>query len=153
MLLTDNLSINESGHLTFADVDTVELAEKYKTPLYLMDEDKIRRKCRVFRNAVNKYFNCGEILYASKAAAFVRMYEIINEEGLCVDVVSGGELYAAIKAGFPTERIYFHGNNKSIQETEYAIKSGIGYFIVDNLYELRNIDTIAAAYNKKQKKR
>ena len=151
MFITNNLSIGSNGNLFFADVDTVELAQKYKTPLYLMDEDKIREKCRAFKNAVERSFNSGKILYASKAAAFVRMYEIVNEENLCVDVVSGGELYTAIRAGFPTKKIYFHGNNKSIDEIEYAISNGIGYFIVDNLYELEYINKIAAEKGKKQK--
>ncbi len=151
MFIANNLSINSKGNLTFANMDTIELAEKYKTPLYLMDEDKIRKKCRAFKNAVKRYFDSADILYASKAAAFVRMYEIVNEENLCLDVVSGGELYTAIHAGFPTEKIYFHGNNKSIAEIEYAIESGIGYFIVDNLYELEYVDKIASEKNIKQK--
>ncbi len=151
MFIANNLSVNNKGHLTFAGMDTVELAEKHKTPLYLMDEDKIREKCRAFKNAVNRYFSSADILYASKAAAFVRMYEIVNEENLCVDVVSGGELYTAIHAGFPTEKIYFHGNNKSIDEIKYAIESEIGYFIVDNLYELEYINKIASEKNKIQK--
>ncbi len=151
MFIANNLSVNSDGHLLFADMDTVDLAKKYKTPLYLMDEDKIRDKCRAFKKAVSRYFSSADILYASKAAAFVRMYEIVNEEGLCVDVVSGGELYTAIHAGFPIEKIYFHGNNKSLDEIEYAVESGIGYFIVDNLYELEYVNKIAAEKNKKQK--
>ena len=113
MFIANNLSINSEGHLTFAGLDTVKLAEKYKTPLYLMDENKIREKCRAFKKAVNSYFKDADILYASKAAAFVRMYEIVNDENLCVDVVSGGELYTALRAGFPAEKIFFHGNNKT----------------------------------------
>lgn len=151
MFISNNLSFNSEGHLLFAGMDTVSLAQKYKTPLYLMDEDKIREKCRAFKKAVNRYFSSADILYASKAASFVRMYEIINEENLCTDVVSGGELYTALRAGIPAEKIYFHGNNKSIDEIDYAITSGIGYFIVDNLYELEYIDTIASKQGKKQK--
>ncbi len=151
MFITNNLSVRENGHLNFAGMDTVQLAKKYKTPLYLMDEDKIRAKCRAFKNAVDRYFDSADILYASKAAAFVKMYEIVCEENLCVDVVSGGELYTAIRAGFPTEKIYFHGNNKSIDEIEYAIESGIGHFIVDNLFELDYVNKISGDKNKKQK--
>lgn len=151
MFITNNLSVNSKGNLTFANIDTVELVKKHKTPLYLMDEDKIREKCRAFKNAVSRYFDCADILYASKANSFVRMYQIINEENLSVDVVSGGELYTAIHAGFPAGKIYFHGNNKSIDEIDYAITNGIGYFIVDNLYELEYIDKIALEHGKKQK--
>lgn len=143
MLITDNLSINEQGHLAFAGMDTVELAQKYQTPLYLMDEDKIRTKCRMFRTAVAENFQNAEVLYASKANSFVRMYEIIKEEGLSADVVSGGELYTALHAGFPAERIYFHGNNKSQAEIAYAVQKRIGCFVTDNLYELENLDRIA----------
>ena len=150
MFITKNLSVNQKGHLTFAGMDTVELARKHQTPLYLMDEDMIREKCRIFRRATETYFESGEVLYASKAAAFVRMYEIIHEENLSVDVVSGGELYTAIQAGFPREKIYFHGNNKSLPEMEFAVESGIGYFIVDNLYELQNVNRIAGEKNRKQ---
>ena len=151
MFIANNLSVNSKGNLLFANMDTVNLVKKYGTPLYLMDEDKIREKCRAFKNAVNRYFDSADILYASKAAAFVRMYEIINEENLCVDVVSGGELYTALRAGFPAEKIFFHGNNKSVDEIDYAITSGIGYFIVDNLYELEYVDRIAFEHEKKQK--
>jgi len=151
MFIVDNLSVNESGNLAFGGVDTIELASKYKTPLYVMDEDKIRAKCRMYRAATEKYFSNAEILYASKAASFKRIYEIVKEENMSVDVVSGGELYTALKAGFPAERIYFHGNNKTLDEIEYAIENLIGYFIVDNLYELENINTVAAKSGIKQK--
>ena len=151
MFFIDNLSVNESGNLTFAGVDTVELAKKYKTPLYLMDEDKIRDRLRIYNNALKTYFNCGEALYASKAASFKRIYEIAKEEGVSVDVVSAGEIFTALKAGFPMEKVYFHGNNKLPEEIDYAIQNKIGYFVVDNLFELKNVDEIAAKYNVKQK--
>lgn len=151
MFIANNLSVNSKGNLLFANMDTVELVKKYSTPLYLMDEDKIREKCRAFKNAVNRYFDSADILYASKAAAFVRMYEIVNEENLCVDVVSGGELYTALHAGVPAEKIFFHGNNKSVDEIDYAITNGIGYFIVDNLYELEYVDRISFEHGTKQK--
>ena len=125
MLILDNLSVNEKGHLAFANLDTVMLAKKYGTPLYLMDENKIRKRCKEYINALNKYFNNAKPLYASKAAAFKRIYEIVNEENMLVDVVSGGEFYTAIKAGFPAEKIFFHGNNKSLDEIEYTIKNNI----------------------------
>lgn len=151
MYILDNLSVNDKGHLTFADIDAVSLAEKYGTPLYLMDENKIRRRCREYIDALNKYFRKANPLYASKAASFKRIYEIVNEEKMSVDVVSAGELFTALKAGFPMENVYFHGNNKTIDEIEFAIKNKIGCFIVDNSYELHNIDEIAKKYNIKQK--
>ena len=151
MYILDNLSVNSDGNLTFAGVDTVMLAKKYSTPLYLMDENKIRRRCREYKTALSKYFNNGKPLYASKAASFKRIYEIVKEENMAVDVVSGGELFTALAAGFPAENIYFHGNNKTIDEIEFAIKNNIGYFIADNLYELENINNIAGKYGIKQK--
>lgn len=151
MFIIDNLSVNNKGNLTFAGIDTVELAKKYKTPLYVMDEDKIRNKCRAYVKALSTYFNCAEALYASKANSFKHIYEIVNEEGMSVDVVSGGELYTALKSGFPMEKVYFHGNNKTKDEIKFAIENKIGYFVVDNLFELKNINEIAGAYNLKQK--
>ena len=151
MYILDNLSVNSEGNLTFAEVDTTVLAKKYETPLYLMDEDKIRRRCREYIEALNKYFKNAKPLYASKAASFKRIYEIVKEENMSVDVVSAGELYTALKAGFPSDKIYFHGNNKSLDEIEYAIDNKIGCFIVDNLYELSNVNEIAAKYGIKQK--
>lgn len=151
MYILDNLSVNSEGNLTFADVDTVELAKKYSTPLYLMDENKIRKRCREYKETLGKYFKKAKPLYASKAASFKRIYEIVKEEDMSVDVVSGGELFTALAAGFPADNIYFHGNNKTIDEIEFAIKTNIGCFIVDNLYELENIDVIAGKYGIKQK--
>lgn len=151
MYILDNLSVNKDGNLTFAGLDTVSLAKKYSTPLYLMDENKIRRRCREYIEALNKYFKNAKPLYASKAASFKRIYEIVKEENMSVDVVSAGEFYTALKAGFPSEKVYFHGNNKSLDEIDFAIKNKIGYFIVDNLYELGNVNEIAGKYGIKQK--
>ena len=151
MYILDNLSDNADGNLTFAGLDTVELAKKYGTPLYVMDENKIRRRCREYIIALNKYFKNAKPLYASKAASFKRIYEIVKEENMSVDVVSGGELYTALKADFPSENIYFHGNNKTVVEIEFAVKNKIGCFIVDNLYELENVNDLAGSYGIKQK--
>ena len=99
-MICDNLKISKDGHLLFAGQDTVELAKKYGTPVYLMDEDKIREKCRAYKNAFMKYFDERAIpLYASKANSFKRIYEIMTEEGMGIDVVSSGEIYTAYKAG------------------------------------------------------
>ena len=110
-------AVNGHGHLTIGGLDTVALASKYGTPLYVMDEDAIRANCRALKNSMDAHYHKkGLVLYASKAFCCKRMYRILNEEGLGADVVSGGELYTALQAGFPAERIYFHGNNKTADE-------------------------------------
>ncbi|MBR2025226.1 MAG: diaminopimelate decarboxylase, partial [Clostridia bacterium] len=132
--------------------DTVELVNKYGTPLMLLDENKIRNTMRTYKTAMKKYF--GEkscILYASKALSFVGMYQIAKQEGICTDIVSTGELYTAIKAGFPLENAFFHGNCKTDSDIKYAIEQGIGFFIVDTYDELYAIDRIAKELNVKQK--
>ena len=123
--------------------DTVELAEKFGTPLYVVDEDKVRQMCRTYKNSVKKHFEQADVLYASKALSFIGMYRIAAEEGMCVDAVSSGEIYTAISAGFPSERIYFHGNNKMREDIEFAVKNKIGCFVADNIEELDFIDKAA----------
>ncbi len=139
--ICDNIDVSENGHLTFAGQDTVALAKKYGTPLYLMDEERIRYNCRTFTNAIRKTFGgMGKVMYASKAASFKRIYEIMREEGMSIDVVSCGEIYSALKGGFPLENAYFHSNNKTDEDISFAIENGIGYFVVDNEEELYAID-------------
>lgn len=143
-MICDNIGINAAGHLTFAGADTIEMAEKYKTPLYIMDEAKIREKCRIYVNAFKKYFGENALpLYASKAAAFKRMYEIVTEEGMGVDVVSSGEIFTALRAGVNLKNAYFHSNNKTDDDIAYAIDNGIGYFVADNAEELNAIEAYA----------
>ena len=143
-MLHTNLDINEKGHLTFAGVDTVELAKEYKTPLYVLDEQRIREKCRIYIDSMKKYFGEeSEPLYASKALSFKEMYKIANDEGMSVDVVSGGELYTAKEAGFPMEKVYFHGNNKTDEEIAFAMDCGLGCFMTDCREELLSISRIA----------
>lgn len=151
-LLYDNLTINEAGHLCFVGYDTVELAKKYGTPLYLMDEVRIRNRCRTYIEAMRAAFGVeSHPLFASKALCCRRIYEIMREEGMGIDIVSPGELYTAVHAGFPMERAYFHGNNKTDADVAFAMDSGIGYFVCDNIEELRAIDREAAARGIKQK--
>lgn len=142
-LLHGNYSINEKGHFVVCGHDTVELAKQYGTPLYVIDEDKVREMCRTYKNAVKKHFDDADILYASKALSFKGMYEIAKEEGMCVDAVSIGEIYTAISAGFPKDRIYYHGNNKMREDIEFAVGQGIGTFVADNCEELDFIDEAA----------
>lgn len=143
-MLHNNLSINAEGHLTLAGVDTVKMAEKYGTPLYLLDEDRVRENCRTYLTAMKEYFggDSGPLL-ASKALSFKGIYRIAAEEGMRTDLVSLGEMFTAHAAGFPLSRAYFHGNNKTDADIETAIRYGVGTFVVDNREELYAIDRIA----------
>lgn len=146
MMGTAVTGVNEYGHLTIGGVDTVALAAKYGTPLYVMDEDAIRANCRALKNSLEAHYaNHGMVLYASKAFCCKQIYRIIAQEGLGADVVSGGELYTALEAGFPAERIYFHGNNKTAQELSMALKAGVGRIVVDNIAELELLSALAKA--------
>ncbi len=137
MILHKSFDINKEGHLTIGGVDSVRLAEKYGTPLYVIDEDAVREQCRTYMRAAREHFGEGALpLYASKALCFTEMYRIANEEGLGIDCVSGGELYTAKHAQFPPERIYFHGNNKTDKDICDALDMGVGTFVVDNTEEL-----------------
>ena len=150
-LLHDNLSVRD-GHLCFAGYDTVALAKKHGTPLMLLDENKIRSTMRTYKTALERYFGAGSTpLYASKALSFVGIYQIAKEEGICTDIVSVGELCTAIKAGFPLEKAFFHGNCKTDEDIEFAIDNGIGFFNVDTYDELYAIDRIAGERGVKQK--
>ena len=147
MFISDNLSVNEKNHLVIGKNDAVELAKEFGTPLYVIDEDLFRENCRVYKNAMDKYYGGnGLVLYASKALCTLFTCRAAMEEGLGLDVVSGGELYTAIKAGFPMDKVYFHGNNKTADEIDMAVKNGVGSFIVDNIYELETLNETAKKY-------
>lgn len=151
-MLYDNLAVNALGHLTIAGYDTAELAAQYGTPLMVLDEHRLRGRCRLYREAVAADFPAGSIpLYASKALCFRRLYEIAAQEGFGVDVVSCGELYTAAKAGFPMERVYFHGNNKTDADIRFAMEHRIGYFVCDHADELDAIDAEAARQGIRQR--
>ena len=151
-MICDNLKRNAQGELCLANIELSPLAEKYGTPLYLYDEERIRHNCRVYLDAVRRGFgDNARVMYASKAASFKRVYEIVKEEGLGIDVVSCGEIYTAHLAGFPLENSYFHSNNKTDSDIEYAIEKGIGYFVVDNAEELFAIERVAEKHGIKQK--
>lgn len=150
--ICSNLGVNEKGHLTMAGYDTVELAKQFGTPLYVLDEGRIRENMRNYVSSMSEFFGGASVpLFASKALSFTGIYRIAAQEGMSTDVVSPGELYTALRAGFPTERIYFHGNNKTDEDIRYAIDSGIGYFIVDNAEELRVINEYAGEKGIRQK--
>ena len=146
MFHSDNLSVNTKNHLMIGSHDTVDLAREYGTPLYVLDEDLIRKHCREYKEAIETYFDGnGLVLFASKALCTMHTARITAEEGLGADVVSGGELYTLYKAGFPMEKVFFHGNNKTPDEIELAITYGVGHMVVDNRFELDLINEIAGA--------
>ena len=151
-MLHDNLSIDENGNLFFGGACTVELAKKHGTPLMLIDENKIRSNIRLYIDTMSRCFggDSGPLL-ASKALCFSEIYRIAASEGMRTDIVSPGELYIAKNAGFPMERAFFHGNNKTDADILFAIESGIGYFVVDNRDELLEINRIAGEKGIKQK--
>lgn len=149
MNLRDTLRISEKGHLEIGGCDTLELAAKYGTPLYVMDEAYIRKVCRSYTAATKKYGDA-LVCFASKAFSCKGMYKIVDSENLGADVASGGELYTAISAGFPADKLYFHGNNKTAAEIELAIKSGVHAIVADSEYELELINAMASTYGIKQ---
>lgn len=143
-MLTKNLSINKKNHLVIGKNDTVDLAKEYGTPLYVIDEDLFRENCRIYKNAMDKYYDGkGLVIYANKAFCTKFSCRVVKEEGLGIDVVSGGELYTAIQTNFPMDKVYFHGNNKTVDEITMAVENGVGCVIVDNIYELEKLNEIA----------
>ncbi|WP_251860862.1 diaminopimelate decarboxylase [Clostridium sp. Marseille-Q2269] len=139
----------KNNNLYIGKINTLDLANKFKTPLYVMDETLIRDNCRRYINSFSKEKN--KVAYAGKAFLTKAMCTLIKEEGLFLDVVSGGEIFTAYKSGFPMGKIYFHGNNKAIEEIEMAIDLGVGIFVADNFQELDIINTICKNKNIKQK--
>ena len=140
----ETLKINAKGHLEIGGADCVELAREFGTPLYLFDEAYIRKMMRTYRDTLTRcYGGNGMVLYASKAFSCQAIYRIADEENIGVDVVSGGELYTAISAGFPAERIYMHGNNKQDYEIGEALDAGIGCIVADAYSEIDKIDAEA----------
>ncbi|MBP3437167.1 MAG: diaminopimelate decarboxylase [Clostridia bacterium] len=151
-MICDNLTVNQRGHLCLAGWDTVDLAKKYGTPLYLYDEGHIRARARLYQQAAKEAFGKNtRVLYASKAACFKALLEVMKEENMGIDVVSSGEIATAIAAGFPLERAYFHSNNKTDEDVRFAIENGIGAFVVDNAEELYAIEREAAKQGITQK--
>lgn len=149
MFVSDCLGLNGLGHLTIGGRDTVELAGIYGTPLYLMDEDEIRRACAGYRDSIDRYYGGrGMVTYASKAFCCKAICAIVASEGLGLDVVSLGELQTAVSVDFPPERIFFHGNNKTVEELLAALEYGVGRIVVDNLTELELLNHLAISQNK-----
>ncbi len=149
MYVSDCIDINSAGHLTVGGCDTVELAAEFGTPVYVFDENEIRKNLRTFRDSMNEYYGGnGLAVYASKAFNCKEMCRICAQEGTGIDVVSGGELYTALSIGFPAENIVFHGNNKTYSELCAAVENGVGRIVVDNIDELEMLSGIASAKGK-----
>ncbi len=144
----DTLKINADGHLEIGGADAVELAQRFGTPLYVFDEAHIRKMMNAYKSVIeNFYGGNGLVLYASKAFACTAIYAIAKQEEIGVDVVSGGELYTALSAEFPAEKIYMHGNNKLERELAFALDNGVKNIVVDSLREADIIDKLAAERN------
>lgn len=147
-MLLGTQRINAEGHLEIGGCDTVRLAEEFGTPLYVMDEALIRQNCRDYRAAFNALYPNNTVCFASKAFLTTAICHLIAEEGLNMDVASLGELYTALNAGFPRERISLHGNNKSRAELEMAVENQIGHLVVDNFLEIQNLADVTRDLNR-----
>ena len=144
MVLYEHFKINANGHLEIGGCDAAELAAKYGTPLYVLDENKIRENCRAYKTAAQKYFgeNGAQIAFASKCLSFKEIYRIMSNEGLHTDIVSLGELFTAKAAGFDLRNTYFHGNNKTDFDIATGLEHNIGVFVVDNVEEIDALDRL-----------
>lgn len=145
-MLYSNLSVNAAGHLSIAGLDACDLAATYGTPLYVLDEDRVRTKCRTYVEAMERCLPAGSRpLFAGKALCFKGIYPVVGSEGLGADVVSAGEVATALAAGFPASDLYFHGTNKTDADIVYGVEQGVGCFVVDNLNELEALSREAGA--------
>jgi len=145
MFLTGTMKINDQGHLEIGGIDTLELVKDFGTPLWVIDEEGLRRNCRMLKEAFARWGD-SVVAYASKSLCNMAICTIVAQEGLSLDVVSGGELFTALLAGFPAEKILFHGNNKDPEEIRMALQAGVGRIIVDNFHELELLNSIAEEY-------
>lgn len=151
-MLYSYLSVNDYDHLTVAGHDTVDLAKEYGTALFVMNIDKLEENCKLYVDTLQECFGERALpLFASKSLSFTGIYTLMNRFGMGTDIVSCGELYTAKKAGFPLEKAFFHGNNKTDTDIAFAIESGIGYFVVDNEDELKSLSRIAGDLGVTQK--
>lgn len=144
MFLPKSVAVNDAGHLSIGGVDAVELAKSYGTPLYVMNEVTIRETLRRYKQSIDEnYENGGMVAFASKACSFKDMYRLVAEEGCGADIASGGELYTAMQAGFPAERLVMHGNCKGEDEIRMALEYGVGRLVLNDLYDLRRVARVA----------
>ena len=151
-MLLGTQRINETGHLEIGGCDCVELAKQFGTPLYVLDETCIRENCRRYTKALKEFYKEeSRVVYAGKAFLTLGICKLIEQEGLWLDVSSGGELYTALRAGFPPQRILLHGNNKSLEELSLALDNDVERIVVDNLYELQLLNRLCIEKGKKAK--
>ncbi len=148
--LAPGCSVNARDHLCSADCDLVELVAEFGTPLYVFNEPVIRERCRQWREAFRDYAGGADVAYAAKAGLTLALARLISQEDLHLDVVSGGELFVALRAGMPAARIHVHGNNKPPQEIAEALDAGVGRFVVDNFDELAALEREAAHRHRRQ---
>ncbi len=148
--LPQSSRVNASGHLEVAGCDLVSLAREYGTPFYAYDQQQIIDNCRAYVTAMSSRADDSEVIYASKAFTCLAMCQIVADEGLSLDVASGGELYIALKSWFPPERIYVHGNANSGGELSRYVRSEVGHVVIDSLDELEALDAAAAAEGRRQ---
>ena len=146
----DTAQVNAKGQLVIGGCNSLDLASQYGTPVYVLDETTLRDRCRSFIREFQKRHDACRVSYACKAYINPALARIFEEEGLGLDVVSGGELAIALNVGFPLDRVYFHGNNKSTEELTAAVDEGIGYVVVDSFHELDQLDQIASAAGRVQ---
>lgn len=144
------MALDSDNRLTIGGCSVLTLAERFDTPLYVMDTALLKEQCQTYKRAFSSPEANTEVIYASKAFLTIAMAKLIHEEGLSLDVVSGGELYTAITAGFPANRIYFHGNNKTLDELLMALDYGVHRIIVDNAQELEHLSRVCAQMGKNQ---
>ncbi|MCW3060838.1 MAG: diaminopimelate decarboxylase [Capsulimonas sp.] len=149
-MLLGTQRVNEEGHLEIGGCDATDLAKEFGTPLYVMDEETIRENCRNYKAAFEARYPKNDISFASKAFLNMAICKVVEQEGLSLDVASAGEMYTALRAGFPLDRVLLHGNNKSLFELEFAMDFGVGCIVVDNLQELRQLKTLAEKKGKTQ---
>jgi diaminopimelate decarboxylase len=142
--------VNKQGHILIGGCDVVNLAEQFGTPLYLFDEFTLRQKCREFKDEFRKYYPDTLVIYAAKAFLNRALALLFKEEGLGLDVVSGGELSIAHSVDFPLDKVYFHGNNKTPEELNLALNWGVGRIVVDNFYELELLNRLAGEKKMRQ---
>lgn len=136
--------LTSRGSLSIGGVDALELVRQFGTPLHVLDDGRLRANCRAYREALAREYGNGRVLFASKACCISATCQIASQEGLGVDVASGGEIYTALRAGVPAGDLVFHGNNKTADEIEYGLRIGVGRFVVDNDYELDLLDALTA---------
>jgi diaminopimelate decarboxylase len=138
-------AINNRGHLEIGGCDTVELAQEFGTPVFVLAEDDLRARARAYVRGLAEFHPDSDVLFASKAFPCTAVYRVLAQEGLSCDVASGGELALALAGGFDPERIYLHGNAKSLDELGFALDAGVGHIVLDSLHDIERLEQVAGA--------